>query len=476
MCDDSSLPISEIRNGKWEIRCSKKNINRRYCDATVINQKFHYYWVEKEQADRVCDFINTKDATAAAADTNNNHIGAYCKIIIKEGRSVVQCRIEQVGVHILSWDELFVVDLSEINFKPQNVFGDLTHQRFTNDRHLPKIKIIQIVECSLPTRLVRYYDLEMAGRVLVPPHSANQSSNIDFFIVAVARLFFQTVDETNSIIHNYYYHSEAKVQAMACIFHFAILYAFRNFFAYAGNMLNYKSLSKTRFNKFDGADYNTNEVDRIRGYDILFDLNDMCNECTFFDSSIFLTERKFFYSHVTVNMCAGRLSKGDNHKPLDSESVYYDEIETKIMFKCFDFAMTLENSASISGTSRYTTFMLSRPEHYRYVSCSNFVKPMVRQSLYDYSHIPTDDISQITVEEAVQRGNIDISHIESIKSLKLDALYTLYIFTYVAECVAIKFDSDRWFIENIARTKPKDDTVQTPLWQGQTLIVYKEER
>uniref|UniRef100_A0A8D8WTP9 Uncharacterized protein n=1 Tax=Cacopsylla melanoneura TaxID=428564 RepID=A0A8D8WTP9_9HEMI len=104
--------------------------------------------------------------------------------------------------------------MSAENFTIRNVFGDLTHQRFTNDRQLAYIRIRgSKILCSDNTiDLTRFYDMEFMNMVLLTNQNGT-GSNANF-LTSIARLFFDSDKTTNIVIKNYLYSERSKEQSV----------------------------------------------------------------------------------------------------------------------------------------------------------------------------------------------------------------------------------------------------------------------
>uniref|UniRef100_A0A8D8VF90 Uncharacterized protein n=1 Tax=Cacopsylla melanoneura TaxID=428564 RepID=A0A8D8VF90_9HEMI len=95
------------------------------------------------------------------------------------------------------------------NFTIRNVFGDLTHQRFTNDQKKLPYMIIRgsKILCSDNTiDLTRFYDMEFMV-LLTNQNGTGSNAN---FLTFIARLFFDSDKTTNIVIKNYLYSERNK--------------------------------------------------------------------------------------------------------------------------------------------------------------------------------------------------------------------------------------------------------------------------
>uniref|UniRef100_A0A8D8WRQ0 Uncharacterized protein n=1 Tax=Cacopsylla melanoneura TaxID=428564 RepID=A0A8D8WRQ0_9HEMI len=130
--------------------------------------------------------------------------------------------------------------MSAENFTIRNVFGDLTHQRFTNDRQLPYMIIRgSKIFCSDNTiDLTRFYDMEFMV-LLTNQNGTGSNAN---FLTSIARLFFDSDKTTNIVIKNYLYSERSTEQSVYIFFNFCIVYLFPMFFGYGGHILNYRAL------------------------------------------------------------------------------------------------------------------------------------------------------------------------------------------------------------------------------------------
>uniref|UniRef100_A0A8D8WT08 Uncharacterized protein n=1 Tax=Cacopsylla melanoneura TaxID=428564 RepID=A0A8D8WT08_9HEMI len=103
--------------------------------------------------------------------------------------------------------------MSAENFTIRNVFGDLTHQRFTNDqKKLPYMIIrgLKILCSDNSIDLTRFYDMEFMV-LLTNQNGTGSNAN---FLTSIARLFFDSDKTTNIVIKNYLYSERSKEQSV----------------------------------------------------------------------------------------------------------------------------------------------------------------------------------------------------------------------------------------------------------------------